>query len=84
MDKAFFFAFSSNLSLDRDEIGVIRRTCYYRAFNFSFFFTASKFVLLVILVPFILIQVQYYRRTSVLLYSNVLLNFLLAHFRAAW
>ena len=30
----------------RKEIDVVRRTCNYRAFNFSFFFTASRFILL--------------------------------------
>ena len=34
-----------NLSF-RNEIDVVRRTCNYRAFNFSFFFTASRFILL--------------------------------------
>ena len=29
-----------------EEIGVIRNTSYYRAFNFSFFFSASRFILL--------------------------------------
>ena len=28
-----------------EEIGVVRKTSYYRAFNFSFFFTASRFIL---------------------------------------
>ena len=28
----------------RKEIGVIRRTSFYRAFNFSFFFSASRFI----------------------------------------
>ena len=30
----------------RDEIKVVRNTSFYRAFNFSFFFTASRFILL--------------------------------------
>ena len=30
----------------RDEVDVIRRAFYYRSFNFSFFFTASRFTLL--------------------------------------
>ena len=29
-----------------EEIGVVRNTSYYRAFNFSFFFSASRFILL--------------------------------------
>ena len=28
-----------------EEIGVVRNTSYYRAFNFSFFFSASRFIL---------------------------------------
>jgi len=30
----------------KEEIDVVRNTSYYRAFNFSFFFTASRFILL--------------------------------------
>jgi len=30
----------------KEEIGVVKKTSYYRAFNFSFFFTASRFILL--------------------------------------
>ena len=30
----------------RDEIDVVKNTSYYRAFNFSFFFSASRFILL--------------------------------------
>ena len=30
----------------RDEINVVKKTSYYRAFNFSFFFSASRFILL--------------------------------------
>eukprot|EP00095_Tigriopus_kingsejongensis_P003130 snap_masked-scaffold438_size171652-processed-gene-0.1 protein:Tk03130 transcript:snap_masked-scaffold438_size171652-processed-gene-0.1-mRNA-1 annotation:"multidrug resistance-associated protein 4" len=36
------------------EMDVIRRTAYFRGFNFSFFFTSTKVILLAILIPFVL------------------------------
>jgi hypothetical protein len=33
-------------ALTRKEIDVIKKTSYYRSFNFSFFFSASRFILL--------------------------------------
>ncbi len=39
------------------EVDVIRKTCRYKAFNFSFFFTSSKVILVAILVPYVLLQV---------------------------
>ena len=38
--------------LIRKEIDVIRRTSYYRAFNFSFFFSATRFIQLCIFTVF--------------------------------
>ena len=43
----FVLFWTNNYQLTvREEIDVIRHTSYYRAFNFSFFFTASRFILL--------------------------------------
>lgn len=39
---------------NRNEIGVIKKTSYYRAFNFSFFIVSSRLIMLAILTPYVL------------------------------
>ena len=39
----------------RQEMRVIKETFFYKSLNFNFFYVASKFVLLAILIPFVLL-----------------------------
>nr|AHK05652.1 ATP-binding cassette transporter sub-family C member 4 [Tigriopus japonicus] len=52
---AWEFSFMKLIESAREsEMDVIRRTAYFRGFNFSFFFVASKVILLAILIPYVL------------------------------